>query len=192
MLNGQLLIHGADIEAISRKVVKRSGLHLSFHKEEEYVAELIAHAWELSLGHDERLHPGKFARGLGRILPLRLIDIVRREEGRTRWQFADRTHERPARYTLSVDATSLDADNRVWDGEVDNAASRASVHRGSRMGEAHAALSVDASADSATSLARALSSRSSEPPRHDLQAGTGRKGCAGRGDTETGGMREAA
>jgi hypothetical protein len=179
MLNGQLLLHGADIEAISRKVVKRSGLHLSFHKEEEYVAELIAHAWELSLGHDERLHPGKFARGLGRILPLRLIDIVRREEGRTRWRFSSpevhRDFERPARYTLHLDGEGAGA---------------GAGERG--LGEAVEGIARDVADHRSPALARALRGGGGGTGGHDLQAGTGRKGRAGRGDTETGGMREAA
>jgi hypothetical protein len=65
-----------------------SGLRLSWDREEELLAELVAVAWELSRKHDGRRHPGGFAKGCYRLLCLRTVDWIRRTEGRTRWSFS--------------------------------------------------------------------------------------------------------
>ena len=89
MLRGSLVIHGADLEKLARSAIRDSGLRLSWDREEDLLAELVAVAWELSEKHDERQYPGQFAAGAYRLLRLRIIDHVRRSEGRTRWQFSE-------------------------------------------------------------------------------------------------------
>jgi hypothetical protein len=104
MLPGSLVVHGADLEKLARAAIRDSGLRLSWHREEELVAELVAVAWELSEKHDERRYPGQFAAGCYRRLRLRIVDHVRRTEGRTRWQFSQEGAERAKRrYTRTLD-----------------------------------------------------------------------------------------
>jgi hypothetical protein len=53
MLRGTLVVHGADLERLARAAIRDSGLRLSWDREEELLAELVAVAWELSERHDE-------------------------------------------------------------------------------------------------------------------------------------------
>ena len=48
MLRGSLIVHGSDLEKLARRAIADSGLRLSWSREEDLLAELIAVAWELS------------------------------------------------------------------------------------------------------------------------------------------------
>ncbi len=89
MLRGSLVVHGADLEKLARAAIRDSGLRLSWDREEDLLAELLLVAWELSEKHDEQRYAGQFPAGCYRRLRLRIIDWVRKTEGRTRWQFVD-------------------------------------------------------------------------------------------------------
>ncbi len=194
MLNGTLVVYGADLEALAWQTVRRSGLKLAPHKEEEYVAELIFEAWTISHRHDEDTHPGKFGRGLVRLLPLRLVDIVRREEGRTNWQFSPEVHadhEREARRTVT---DSLDLDpwakpGGAWD-MANPGVSLVSQH--DRLGGALSEGTMDPAADSPASLLRALNSRDSREAEPNERIRKGRKGRAGPDAPGSGRVRRAA
>jgi hypothetical protein len=82
MLRESLVVHGADLEKLARKTVSDSG-RLSWDREEDLLAELIAAAWELSEKHDEHRYSGQFAAGCYRRLRLRIVDWIRKTEGET-------------------------------------------------------------------------------------------------------------
>ncbi len=179
MLRDSLVVHGADLEKLARAAIRDSGLRLSWDREEDLLAELVAVAWELSERHDEEKHPGQFAAGCYRRLRLRIIDHVRRTEGQTRWQFSaegaqragrrhTRTLEQDGKHAVVVEhqrPTTLSLDAPVGD---DN---------GGSLGDTVASLVVDAAADSDEGLRRALRSRDSEGGRPSEEE---RRGAAGR------------
>jgi predicted transcriptional regulator len=106
MLRGTLVVHGADLEKLARSAIRDSGLRLSWDREEELLTELVLIAWELSQKHDERRYPGGFAKGCDQRLRFRVIDWIRKTEGRTRWQFgADEAQRIGRRYTREVEQT---------------------------------------------------------------------------------------
>ena len=84
MLARPLVVHGADLERLARAAIRDAGLRFSWDREEDVLAELIASAWELSERHDEHRYPGQFAAGCYRLLRLRVVDHIRRTEGRTK------------------------------------------------------------------------------------------------------------
>lgn len=84
MLPRPLIVHGADLERLARGAIRDADLRLSWDREEDLLAELIAAAWELSEKHDERRYPGGFPAGCYRVLRFPVTDWVRRTEGRTK------------------------------------------------------------------------------------------------------------
>ncbi len=105
MLPRPLVVHGADLERLARAAIRDAGLRLSWDREEDLLAELIAAAWELSERHDELRYPGQFPAGCYRRLRLRVIDWIRKTEGRTRWQFSEDGAKRAKRrHTRTLEA----------------------------------------------------------------------------------------
>src|SRR6266496_4464581 len=93
MLHGKLALHDVrDVEALAAFVIGRSGLELSQQDNEELLTYLIELTWELSLRYDN--NGISFSTWATATLKRRVIDWQRRDGGRTRWQFADRTYER--------------------------------------------------------------------------------------------------
>jgi hypothetical protein len=102
VLNGKLILHGEDVEALCGKVVTLSRLELTYHEREDLLAYLIEECWELSL----RYRPGGIGFGAyaNTTLKKRAIGWDQRiRRRRLKWQFKDRTYQRP-----SVDVVSLD------------------------------------------------------------------------------------
>ena len=114
MLNGELRLHGVDVErlaaAVMHEAIGRRGRSLREHQQEELLAELVSYTWELSLRYDpDQDH----ARARGRQpgfdgwatywLRFRVIDWIRKTEGRTRWAFSDHTYERSVPTVESYD-----------------------------------------------------------------------------------------
>jgi hypothetical protein len=91
-----------DTEAFCAALIQRSRLTLTTVERDDLLAYLIAEAWTLSLRYDPAVRT--FASFAGSTLRLRVIDWYRRERGRTRWTFADRTYERPLPTLVSLDA----------------------------------------------------------------------------------------
>ena len=126
MLNGELRLHGVDGERLAAAVMQEAvgRRALREHQREELLAELISYTWELSLRYDpDQDH----ARARGRRpgfdgwatywLRFRVIDWIRKTEGRTRWAFSDHTYERSIPTVGSLDGldevvrpSSLDAE----------------------------------------------------------------------------------
>lgn len=164
MLRGSLVVHGTDLEKLARQAVSDAGLRLPWWQHEDLVAELIGTAWELSTRHDEARFPGQFPAGAYRLLRLRVIDWIRKTEGRTRWAFSEdgarrakrrhtRAVEQEGKVSVLVERTrhqvlSLDA---PLGSDTD-----------SELGEAVAARSLDVAEHRSPDLGWALSDRRSE------------------------------
>jgi hypothetical protein len=106
MFNGTVDLHGTDGEQLAARVLtaycRRKG-ELNPSDREDALAYLVATGWELSLTFDpERGVP--FDSYAYSILSLRVTDWLRKDEGRTRWQFAGHTYERERPKVLSLDA----------------------------------------------------------------------------------------
>src|SRR5438132_3110894 len=102
MLNGNLELHDIrDVEGFCGRIIDRARLELSHQDNEDLWAYLIETTWELSL----RFEPGdlKFSTYATHTLRRRLVDWQRRDGGRTRWQFADRTYERELPRFVEID-----------------------------------------------------------------------------------------
>lgn len=86
LLNGRLVLHGVDIEALCWKLISTSGhvANLRAHERDDLCVELVEVSWELSLVY----RPGEaaFSSWLTTNLRRRIIDYVRRTRGRTRWK----------------------------------------------------------------------------------------------------------
>lgn len=98
----RLALHDVDdAAAFCAAIAAGSGLVLSVHDREDLEEYLLAVAWELS----ERYRPGgvSFSSWAWRTLRLRVVDWQRLRFGRSKWQFADATYERPPRITVSLD-----------------------------------------------------------------------------------------
>lgn len=99
MLNGTLTLHDIrDVEAFCAELIPAS---TSREDREDLHAYLIETCWELSLHHK----PGtrSFSARAGQILRQRRHDWQRQRNGRTRWQFATHTYERPRPILVSHD-----------------------------------------------------------------------------------------
>lgn len=105
MLNGKLVLHGVDVEYVCHWAIEKAGIaDLSHHEREDLLAYLIAECWELS----ERFDPERFSKGFDAYA---YITLKKRAVGwdqrirrrRLKWQFADRTYERPAVHVDSID-----------------------------------------------------------------------------------------
>jgi DNA-directed RNA polymerase specialized sigma24 family protein len=102
MLSSTLTLHDVrDVESLCARVVERSGVELRSHERDDLMAYLVSECWVLS----RRYEAGgiKFSTWATTTLKLRAIDWVRKERGRTRWQFTGRVHERKQPALLSLD-----------------------------------------------------------------------------------------
>jgi hypothetical protein len=104
VLNSKLALHGIDdVEAFTAGIVQHSHFELSFHDRQELHAHLISECWRLSLVYRPGIIRGGFSLWAGTTLRKRLIDWERQRFGRTKWQFSDRTYERPRTEIVSLD-----------------------------------------------------------------------------------------
>lgn len=150
MLNGKLALYDIDdVEAFCVRILERNAKDLAqpgdYHQQrfQDCLAFLIATCWELSSKWGSE---GSFRAGAGTILAARIIDWRRQpvQGGRTRFQFSDRTIDRPRpvmvpledRLDEAVSGVEVDGDrDRVqglaWvDGERGGAPSREAVSVG--------------------------------------------------------------
>lgn len=118
LLSSPLELHDLrDTEKLCREVLGRfdRGHGSRLRDDEDAIAWLIAECWSLS----ERFEPDPtgtaFSTYAFRTLSLRTVDYIRRTEGRTKWQFADRVYERERPVVLSLDACAPGDD----DGDVE-------------------------------------------------------------------------
>lgn len=145
MLQGKLSLYEVeDVESLCARVIQHSGLELSFHDHELLLAFLVETAWEISLTYQPSTPP-RFAIYLQGILRRRVVDWQRNRNGRTRWQFADRTYERPRPQFCSLD---------------------------DRLDEAEPGVSVDDEVHSRADLSRILGTGSSSTARTNDTLGT--------------------
>jgi DNA-directed RNA polymerase specialized sigma24 family protein len=83
-----------DVEAMIWDVITSNGrLYLNPQQRESLATYLIEEVWRSSLRFDAA--KGSFSTFAGIIARRRVVDWLRLEFGRTTWQFADRTIERP-------------------------------------------------------------------------------------------------
>jgi hypothetical protein len=119
MLRGKLVLHDVpDVEVLCVKVVRSyertTQADFPPADREDLVAYLIAAAWELSIRFDAgRGVP--FESILRLQLPFRVVDFIRKNNGRTSWRFSSHEYTREAVRNLSLDApggTDADGDSR--------------------------------------------------------------------------------
>jgi hypothetical protein len=108
VLNGKLSLHGIDVEAFTAAIVRYSHFQLSYHDRQDLHAFLIEECWKLSLRFEPGIIRGGFSVWAGTTLRKRLIDWERQRFGRTKWQFSDRTYERPRTDIVSLDDPERD------------------------------------------------------------------------------------
>jgi len=103
-------------------IVSRSRLELDFHDAEDLHQYLLVECWRLSL----RYQPGgpDFDGWASRILRMRVVDWTRQRNGRTTWQFANRTYERRRPQLVSFDSERDRLDSALGTGTGDPAAGR--------------------------------------------------------------------
>jgi hypothetical protein len=103
-----------DVEALAQSIVNKSGLQLRPDQRESLVAFLLEAAWKLSLRYEpERGSTSSFTGWASRQLPLRCIDWVRAEFGRTTWTKANghaATYRRERPQLVSLDANDSGRD----------------------------------------------------------------------------------
>jgi hypothetical protein len=105
LLSSRWVLHEVtDVEAVCASTLNRSGLQLSHADREDCLAFLLETAWKLSLAYDAGGRESRFGVYLSRKLNQRLVDWQRSRNGRTRWQFKDRTYERKLPELVSLDA----------------------------------------------------------------------------------------
>ncbi len=97
MLGGKLSLHDVDdVEKLARKALEERlrvvqlEPPLSEHERESALAHLVVVAWQASLRYDPNRYRS-FASYCGHFLRYGFIDWLRKERGRTRWQFAAET-----------------------------------------------------------------------------------------------------
>lgn len=96
-----------DVEAYGRRLIQRSRVpELNYHEYEELLSWIIAKAWELTDKYDAG--KGSFSNFCG--VRIRVADWERERNGRTKWQFADRTYERPRPQFVPLDDRPEQAD----------------------------------------------------------------------------------
>jgi hypothetical protein len=94
-----------DVEALAQSIVSKSGLQLRHDQRESLVTYLVEETWKLSLRYEpERGSTSSFTGWASKQLPLRCIDWIRLERGRTKWQFSGSTYERERPQLVSLDA----------------------------------------------------------------------------------------
>ena len=103
MLNGTLALHDIrDVEAFTASILAKAGIGRSHPDHEDRHAFLIAECWILSTRYNGS-QGSRFSAWAKWKLGLALIDRHRQVEGRTRWQFSDRTYERPRPVLVPLD-----------------------------------------------------------------------------------------
>ena len=91
-----------DVEGLALKAINDGQrVELRPHQRDDLCAYLIGEIWALSLRFDPAR--GSFAAFAYHTARLRKIDWLRKEHGRTRWQFAGRTYERERPLLVSLD-----------------------------------------------------------------------------------------
>ena len=104
LLNAKLALHEVDdVEGVCISAIRKAGLRLEHYEFEECLTYLIETSWELSLGYERGDFPSRFGVYLSRRLQQRLSDWQRSRNGRTKWQFADRTYIRPLPSLVSLE-----------------------------------------------------------------------------------------
>ena len=94
VLNGTLTLHDIkDVESYCIRIINRATIDLQHQDREDLLAYLIETTWELSRHQDPTR--GAFSKWAGYKLTQRITDWQRQTQGRTKWQFAGRTHHRP-------------------------------------------------------------------------------------------------
>jgi DNA-directed RNA polymerase specialized sigma24 family protein len=106
VLNGRLALFDVDdTEKLAARALadqlRSMGASLREHERDDALAYLIATLWEASLKYD-RTRCSSFGRYAYQLSRRRTVDFIR-QRGRTRWQFKDRVHERPATELVSLD-----------------------------------------------------------------------------------------
>lgn len=132
MLNGRLQLHGcSDVELLCVKVLnnweRRTNTSLNTSDREDAVAFLIAAAWEIA---EFKFDPNRGVRFDSHVFPIlafRLVDWLRLDEGRTKWQFATHTYERPKTTVLSLDGPAYSGGD---DGDTGRLGELVAVHDG--------------------------------------------------------------
>jgi hypothetical protein len=95
VLHGKLSLHDIrDVEQFTGRIIDRVRRDLTDQDNEDLWAYLIALTWELSLRYDRGDQPSCFSNYAAIVLKRRVVDWQRSRDGRTKWQFADRTHIR--------------------------------------------------------------------------------------------------
>ena len=142
------LLDVSDVEGVCWSTIKRSTAArvLREDEREDLCAWLIGIAWQASLTYERGNHESRFGRHLAELLPRRIIDYVRKERGRTKWQFSGGKSYERARPRL----VSLDVDDSVRD----------------RLEQAQQHGSVDGDPSGFADKLRALDRRSSGPGRY--------------------------
>lgn len=140
MLNGKLALHDIqDVEAFTATILQRNRRTTATEDHEDIHAWLIETCWELSLIYRPDNATVRFSTYARTTLTYRLTDYIRTRNGRTRWQFKDRTYERPRPTLISLDDPELE--------------------------HAHQRRTMDPPERSDPSFVRALYSRTSRPPQ---------------------------
>lgn len=102
MLNGTLSLHDIrDVEAFCTNIAEGPLRQHNPHQQEDLIAYLVEECWILST----RYQPGgiTFSTWARATLQRRIHDHLRKRDGRTTWQFADRTYERERPILVSID-----------------------------------------------------------------------------------------
>ena len=145
MLPGVLALHDVrDVEGFCVRIIRGSSVDLDADRYEDLLTYLIETAWELS-----KIEPRQWDRSFSGwahpLLRLRVVDW-QRSKYRTKWQFKDRTYERPIPVFVSVD---------------------------DRLGDAYPYELVDVTPDRSTDLMRVLGAGDSPDTRDDVEDGEG-------------------
>lgn len=155
-----VLLDVADVEGLIWKAVGHStaAAELRPHEQDDLVSYLLAEAWIISERFDASRGSVCFSTFLYASIQRRIVDFVRRERGRTKWQFADRTYERP-----HVELVSLNL--FAQRGKDDSPSSGDSEH--GELGRLIAGSMLDSDAPGFASDMRALETRARRPSGRD-------------------------
>lgn len=110
MLSAKLPLHDIqDVEAFVASIVERRNFDLSWHDQEDLLAFLVETCWELSR---QRPAPWRdsFSGWVYPYLRQRTVDWQRQRNGRTKWQFKDKTYERDIPVFVPLDDRPDDAE----------------------------------------------------------------------------------
>jgi hypothetical protein len=106
-----------DVEGMAASIAWATCPDLQFHEREDLVAWLVSECWLLS----QRYEPDRginFSTFAGTTLRRRVVDWKRQgRDGRTVWQFKDRTYVRPLPQLVPLDDAGLDGALASWAGD---------------------------------------------------------------------------